>query len=222
MRCLVPTSKPPAPRAVCAESMLTTLLSLPPTAPCDESVFRIMNHSDAIYALMSTLVSPDQVSDRSGFVNMMPDEEAQFEDSLAQYNSGFMNLFGTDVSLTHGSDGVQDDIKNLISNNQDKAMNNLFSNLTNVNTNATQSNKSLASIFSSTISNNKKKTIKEPKKAPSIPTPSIFMKNNKFDENNLPEFCHVIGSPECSIESFIQILTRTSKTRISICLLWDT
>ncbi len=219
MSCLVPTTKPPAPRAVCAESMLTTLLSL---APCDESVFRIMNHSDAIYALMNTLGSPDQVSNRSGFANMMPDEEAHFEDSSAQYNSGFMNLFGTDVSLTHGSDGVEDDIKNLISNNQDKAMNNLFSNLTNVNTNATQSNKSLASIFSSTVSNNKKKITKEPKKAPSIPTPSIFMKSNKFDENNLPEFCRVIGSPECSIESFIQILTRASKTRISICLLWDT
>lgn len=219
MNCLVPTTKPPAPRVICEGSMLTTLLLLP---PCDTSVFRIMNHSDAIYALMSTLDSPDQLSNRSGFVNVMLDEDVRIEDSSVHNNSGFMNLFGTNVSLTHGSDGVDDDIKNLISNNQDKAMNNLFSNLTNVDINTVQSNKSLASIFSSTTTNSKKKITKEPKKAPIIPIPSMFMKHNKFDENNLPEYCRVIGSPESSIESFIQILTRASKTRISICLLWDT
>jgi len=221
MSCLVPTIFPPAPCALRTDSMLTTILSL---EPCDESVFRIVNHSDAIYALMDTLEDREQVPNRSGAVKMAFDEERRLGDgqALAHYDSGFMNLFGTDVPLTNGSYGMGDNIKDLISNNQDKAMNNVFSNLTNVNAVLAQSNKSLASIFSSTTSNNSsKKVTKEPKKAPAAPTPSIFMKTNRFDENNLPEYCHTIGSTECSIESFIQILTRASKARIGLCLLWD-
>ena len=220
MSLLIPRIKPPAPRASRVESMVTTLLSL---APCDESAFRLVNHSDAICALMSTLECGDHAPSDGG-VFTFGGEVMDEVQSSARYAGDIMNLFGTDVSLTRGSDGAEDNIKNLISNNQDKVMNNLFSNLTNVNTVPTQGNKSLASIFSSTVINNNKKLPKEPKKAVVVPTPapSIFLKGSKFDESSLPEYCQVIGSFDCSIESFIQILTRASKTRISMCLLWDT